>query len=118
MFEKYFKKLIILSESGFIFVCRARLICWEKVTTTKIRTSKSKKNVEKFVSHHYVESVFLVHHYYDITTSKSIFLVDHNIENQNVKKNEKNVESICFVKFSKLFYLWRKYLWHFVNDGR
>ena len=54
-----------------------------------------------------------------ITTSKiSVFLVDHYYENQNVEKNEKNVESLSFVKFLKLFYLWRKYLWHFVNDGR
>ena len=77
---------------------------------------------------HYIESVFLVHHYYDIRTSKSVFLVDHYIKidkdhnvkvvehyykNQNVKKNEKNIESLSFVWFSKLFYLWRKYLWRF-----
>ena len=61
-----------------------------------------KENIKKFVNNHYIESVFLVDHYY---------------KNQNVKKNEKNVESLSFVKFLKLFYLWRKYLWHFVNDG-
>jgi hypothetical protein len=49
-----------------------------------------------------------------ITTLKiSVFLVDHYYENQNVEKNEKNVESLSFVKFLKLFYLWRK---HFVNS--
>ncbi len=36
---------------------------WEKVTTTKITTSKTIKNIKKFVNHHYIESVFLVHHY-------------------------------------------------------
>ncbi len=30
---------------------------WEKVTTTKIRTSKTKKNIKKFVNHHYIESI-------------------------------------------------------------
>ena len=29
----------------------------EKVTTTKITTSKSKKNIQKFVNHHYIESL-------------------------------------------------------------
>jgi hypothetical protein len=38
-----------------------------------------------------------------ITTSKiSVFLVDHDYENQNVEKNEKNIESLSFVKFLKL----------------
>jgi hypothetical protein len=41
----------------------------EKVTTTKIRTSKTKKNIKKFGNHHYIESGFLVDHYYDITTA-------------------------------------------------
>ena len=60
-----------------------------------------------------IASVFLVHHYYDIRTSKSVFLVDQNIkidkdqnikidkdqydENKNVEKNEKNNESLSFV---------------------
>ena len=45
-----------------------------------------------------------------ITTSKR---VDHYYKNQNVEKNEKNIESLSFVWFSNLNYLWRKYLWHF-----
>jgi hypothetical protein len=49
-----------------------------------------------------VEIVFLVHHYYDITTSKltkitTTKVVDHYYKNQNVEKNEKNIESLSFV---------------------
>jgi hypothetical protein len=48
----------------------ASIVCfWEKVTTTKITTSKTKKNIKKFANHHYIESPFLVDHYYDITTA-------------------------------------------------
>ncbi len=63
-----------------------------------------------------IASVFLVHHYYDIRTSKSVFLVDQNIKidkdqnikndkdhyfkNQNVEKNEKSIKSLSFVWFS------------------
>jgi len=36
----------------------------EKVTTTNFTTSKTKKNIEKFGDHHYIESPFLVDHYY------------------------------------------------------
>ncbi len=28
---------------------------WEKVTTTKITTSKTKKNIKKFANHHYIK---------------------------------------------------------------
>jgi hypothetical protein len=41
----------------------------EKVTTTKIRTSKTNQNQKEHQkickNHHYIESVFLVHHNYD-----------------------------------------------------
>ncbi len=79
-----------------------RLTVREKVTTTKIRTSKTKKNIEKSSKHQNIESIFLVHHYYDITTSKltkitTTKVVDHYYENQNIKKNEKNFESLSFV---------------------
>ncbi len=47
---------------------------------------------------HYIETVFLVHHYY---------------KNKNVEKNEKNIESLSFVWFLNFDYLWRKYLWRF-----
>ncbi len=39
---------------------------WEKVRTTKITMSKTKKNIKKFGDDHYIENGFLV---------------DHNIEN-------------------------------------
>ncbi len=29
------------------------------------KPTKTKKNIETFVNHHYIKSVFLVHHYYD-----------------------------------------------------
>jgi len=45
----------------------------EKVTTTKITTSKTKKNIEKFANHHNVENGFWVDHNYDITMSKMAF---------------------------------------------
>ena len=77
---------------------------WEKVRTTKISTSKTKKNIEKFGDDHYIKKL----HYSDqnvekekdqnikkpkITTSK---LVDHYYENHNVKKNEKNIKKDQF----------------------
>ena len=45
----------------------------ERVRTTKIRTSKFKKNIEKSSKHQNIESVFLVDHYYNITTLKVSF---------------------------------------------
>ena len=72
--------------------CFMWLFCGEGVGTSNFTTTSG-------VFFHNVENGFLVDHYY---------------ENQNVEKNEKNVESLSFVKFLKLFYLWRK---HFVNDA-
>jgi hypothetical protein len=46
---------------------------WEKVTTTNFTTSKTKKNIEKFANHNFIESPFLVDHYYNITTLKMAF---------------------------------------------
>jgi hypothetical protein len=43
----------------------------------KITTSKTKKNIEKFANHHYIKSVFIVHHYYYNQNIKSVFLVHH-----------------------------------------
>ncbi len=75
----------------------------EKVTTTKITTSKTKKNIKNFVNHHYiekslfsssllqhqnVESVFLLRHYYnknsDFQFSDFTYGIkkDQNVENQ------------------------------------
>jgi hypothetical protein len=39
----------------------------------KITTSKTKKNIEKFANNHYIVSLFLVDHYYNITTLKMAF---------------------------------------------
>ena len=69
--------------------------------------SKTKKNSENSVDDQNVEMVFLVDQNVEkriITTSKR---VDHYYENQNVKKNEKNIESLIFVWFSHFNYLWR-----------
>ena len=72
----------------------ALLFKGEKVRTTKITTSKTKKNIEKFGDDHYIENGFLV---------------DHNIENHCLfsssllrksarrKECEKNIESHSFV---------------------
>ena len=47
---------------------------------------------------------------------ENVFWVDHYYENQNVEKNEKNIENLNFVWFSHFNYLWRhfNYLWHMV----
>ncbi len=93
----------------------------EKVTTTNFTTSKTKKNIKKFVNHHYIESPFLVDHYYynqniengflaDHYIENHFFLVHHYYENQNVEKNvKKNIENLSFVWFSHFDYLWHKY---------
>jgi hypothetical protein len=59
----------------------------ERVTTTNFTTSKFKKNNVESEKDQNIESE-------NITTSK---VVDHFYENQNVEKNEKNVESLIFV---------------------
>jgi hypothetical protein len=41
----------------------------EKVRTTKITTSKTKKNIKKFGDDHYIKMCPLADHYYDITTT-------------------------------------------------
>jgi len=82
---------------------------WEKVTTTNFTTSKTKKNIKKFVNHHYIKNGFLVDHYYYNQNIKNGFLVDHYIENhclfsssllqksEHQKECEKNIESLSFV---------------------
>jgi hypothetical protein len=75
----------------------------EKVTTTNFTTSKTKKNIEKFANHHYIESLHLSDQNIEsdkdqnientkITTSK---VVDHYYENHNV---ENNIESHNWLK--------------------
>ena len=77
----------------------------EKVRTTNFTTSKFKKNVEKIAIDHYIEKIYNSDQNVEsekdqniesenITTSK---VVDHYYKNQNVEKNEKNVESLIFV---------------------
>ena len=51
--------------------------CWEKVRTTKITTSKTKKNSENSVDDQNVEMVFLVDQNVEM-----VFLVDQNVEKQ------------------------------------
>jgi hypothetical protein len=77
--------------------------------------SKFKKNIEKSSKHQNIE--IDKDHYYK---SSCHYYENQNIEKneKNVEKNEKNIKSLSFVKFSKLFYLWRKYLRHFVKDWR
>ncbi len=103
------------------FGCQARtkkylIFWWEGVGTSNFTTTTG-----HFFQN--IENVCLVHHYYyilvdhnyeidkirtskltKITTTK---VVDHYYENQNVEKNEKNIESLSFVWFSNLNYLWR-----------
>ena len=89
---------------------------WEKVRTTNFTTSKTKKNIEKFANHHYIEMWLLVDHYYDITTSKMSFQFittttkkdfrcsdftygikkDHNVKNQKY----------IFKQLPMAYYLW------------
>ena len=86
-----------------LFWKRKQIFPRERVTTTKIRTSKFKKNIENVSKHQNIESVFLVHHYYD---------------NQNVKKNIKiktfdvlilpmASKKIRTSKIENINYLWR-----------
>jgi len=81
------------------------LIYWEKVTTTNFTTSKFKKNVEKIAIDHYIKKIYNSNQNVEsekdqniesenITTSKVVY---HYYKNQNVEKNEKNVESLIFV---------------------
>ncbi len=63
---------------------------------------KNQKEHQKKFKASEIESIFLVHHYYDITTSKltkitTTKVVDHYYGNQNIEKNEKNIESLSFV---------------------
>ena len=50
------------------------------------------------LQHQNVESVFLVDHNYEINKDHNIEIdKDHYYENQDIKKNEKNIESLSFV---------------------
>jgi hypothetical protein len=53
--------------------CKINSKFWEKVRTTKITTSKTKKNSENSVDDQNVEMVFLVDQNVEIRTSKMSF---------------------------------------------
>jgi hypothetical protein len=74
------------------------------ISIPPIREGVGTSNFRTTTGHFFqnVKIVFLVHHYYDITTSKltkisTTKVVDHYYKNQNVEKNEKNIESLIFV---------------------
>jgi hypothetical protein len=78
------------------------LIDVEMIIGEGVGTSNFKTTTGHFFQN--VEIVFLVHHYYNITTLKltkitTTKVFDHYYKNQNVKKNEKNIESLSFVLF-------------------
>ncbi len=85
----------------------------EKVTTTKITTSKTKKNIEKLVNHHYIKNGFLVDH--DIK-NHCLFSSSLLQKSEHRKECEKNIESLSFVWFLHFNYLWHhfNYLWRMV----
>jgi hypothetical protein len=62
---------------------------WEKVTITKIRTSKTKKNIEKNSKHQNIKSIILVDHNYGTDKDQNIKIdKDQNIKidkDQNIK---------------------------------
>jgi hypothetical protein len=77
----------------------------EIIRTTKITTSKTKKNIKKFGDDHNIKKLHYSHQNVEkekdqniekpiITTLKR---VDHYYENHNVEKNEKNIKSLSFV---------------------
>ena len=72
------------------------------IRTTKITTSKTKKNIEKVGDDHYFEKIYKRDQNVEkgkdqnikITASK---IVNHYYKNHNVERNEKNIESLSFV---------------------
>ncbi len=88
-----FGQLNIFGEKKVVQTKRPQVIpnisfrVWEKVRTTKIRTSKFKKNIKNVSKHQNIESVFLVHHYYYNQNIESVFLVHHYYDNQNIEKD-------------------------------
>jgi hypothetical protein len=41
------------------------------------KPTKTKKNIEKFVNHHYIKSVFSVHHYYDKNQTFNVLILSY-----------------------------------------
>ena len=92
------KQLVIRVEFLFLFFPHYfSSFAWEMVRTTKIRTSKTKKNSENHVDDQNVKMVFLVDQNVEKRIITTLKRVDHYYENQNVEKNEKNVKSLIFV---------------------
>ena len=73
LLEIIFGKFDLFLEFWVLKTLKSTLFVWEKVTTTNLTTSKTKKNIKKFANHHCIKSPFFVDHYYDITTSKMAF---------------------------------------------
>ncbi len=62
------------------------------------QTSKAKNNIEKFVNHHYIKKCLFSS---SLLRRQNVEIEkDHYYKNQNVEKNEKNIKSLSFVKFS------------------
>ena len=76
----------------------------------KFHNTKTKKNIKKFASHHYIESHFLVHHYYYNQNNKNGFLVDHYYDTFNVlilpMASKKITTSKIKNQLPMAYYLW------------
>jgi hypothetical protein len=84
--------------------CQVLSVIWEKVTTTNFTMSKTKKNIEKFANHHYIQMWPLVDHYYDITTTtkKDFRRCDFTY----------GIKKITMLKIKNIFL--SNYLWHYL----
>jgi hypothetical protein len=72
---KHFNKIMFFVRVSYweVLSLNVAMSKWEKVRTTKIRTSKTKKNSENSVDDQNVEMVFLVDQNVEIRTSKMSF---------------------------------------------
>jgi hypothetical protein len=61
--SNYIYYLAITLKRKRIKVAKGRRSLLQK--SERQKPTKTKKNIRKCVNHHYIESVFLVHHYYD-----------------------------------------------------
>ena len=102
LLEIIFGKFDLFLEFWVLKTLKSTLFVWEKVTTTNLTTSKTKKEHQKICKpslhqkslfrwsllwHHYIKNGFLVDHYIEIDK-------DHYYKNQNVKKNVKRTSKV------------------------